>query len=170
MAITVNGGKSVFNSTQTILLFQGLGDTTSYPIKLGTLAPNTVIGSLYTTGDLLALYGDNAPTPALVGTYVNYDPASSNDDQKVLVGAISGQFVNGVTGVDTTSVDTATNTYNAVNVLLFSVGVKFYENALTQNNTTSQINGFNATFDTLLLDTCEANGAQTRVLKIIGVK
>lgn len=167
MALEIYGGKTVFNSAQTIVIFQGYGDDTSYPIKLGVLAPNTE-GELYKTGDLLAKYGANAPSPALVGTYVNYDPASTNDDQKVCVGTISGQMIEGVTGVDTTSIETTTQTLNQVNVLLWSVGVKFYENAITQNNASGLVTGFNATFETLELDTCTANGGQTRVLKVIG--
>lgn len=167
MSVTILGAAPAFKAKQTVLLYVGSGSETSYPIKLGALAPNTK-SELYKTAGLLAQYDANAPTPALKGMYVNYDPASANLDQKKCVGAISGQFVDGVTGVDNTSIDTATLTYNEVNVVLFGVDVKFYENALVLNNTAAQITGFNATFNTQELDTCQANGSATRVLKVIG--
>lgn len=167
MAVTIYGGKEVFNSKQTIVIYQGYGDDASYPIKLGQLAPNTN-DELYTTGTLLSQYTvANAPSPALVGMYVNFDSTSSNPDQLIVVGVITGQMIQGVTGVDTTSIATATATNNEVNIMLWSVGVKFYENAISQNNAPADVTDFYAQFDTLALDSCTANGGSTNVLKVI---
>lgn len=165
--ITIYGGKQVFSSSQTILLYQGVY-APLYPVILGLLAPNTS-GELYKTGSLLAKYGANAPTPNLQGAFVNYDPTSSNADQAICVGAVSGQFVGGVVGTDVTNIDTATETYNRVNVALFNIGMQLYENALSLNNTTAQMTGFNNTYKVNVLDTCLANGGQTNVITIQGV-
>jgi hypothetical protein len=171
MTVIVNNKSQVYTSKQRILLCLNVDSAQSSQLQvLGSLAPNTT-GGLYYTGTLLAKYGDNSPSPELVGYYVNFDPTSLNDDQKVCVGAISGEFVNGVTGVVITTPATAANTINMVNVIEWSIGTTYYDATLadTAINAPAVLAGFKAQYVIKELATVYLNDTLTAVSSIQGV-
>lgn len=64
------------------------------------LAPLTgvFLNPSYACGQLLAQYNLNAPSPSLVGQFVNYSAASANADQSVAVAIITEQWVQPTAG------------------------------------------------------------------------
>ena len=100
--ITLNNARPAFSSIQIPVVYQQ-ANAPQYPEFNGFLAPctSTTAGfTTYASGRLLAQYtAANAPSSALIGAYVNYDPASSNADQAIPVAVISDQFAQGLTGI-----------------------------------------------------------------------
>lgn len=171
MTIIKSNSNKVFTSNQQPLLCNDVATNQSSQLMvLGQLVASTATVPLYYTGTLLAVYGANAPSPDLVGWYVNYDPASSNADQAVCVGAVAGEFVSGVTGATLTNPTTVGQTYNAVNVIKFTIGTTYYRNVLVANNTTAAMTGFDNTFNVVELADIYYNNIPTTVESIQGVK
>jgi hypothetical protein len=166
MTININGSTPVFTSDQTCVVVRG-PNVPQIPQVDGALAPSTD-GSLYYSGRLLSKYGADAPA-GLSGTYVNYDPASLNDDQKVPTHVISGEFVSGVSGVDITSGATAAATLNIVPITPLLNGLTLYENSLTENNPSAVMTGFEAYFNISTVTTTKLQGADCDVISIQGV-
>lgn len=168
MTIEVNGATPVFTSNQTCVMYEGV-NAPRYPLLNGVLAPSTD-DSLYYSGRLLSIYTEaNAPSPALVGTFVNYDPASTNPDQAIPTHVIAGEFVPGLPGLDTTSQTTATNTLNIVSVAPLLTGTTMYLNSLTDNNPAPVMTGFEAYFVIATITTTQLQNEDCDVISIQGV-
>lgn len=67
-----------------------------YTATSGQLAPlvGVFLNPTYICGQILAQYNLHAPSPDLVGQFVNYSAASSNADQAVPVAILIQQWVN----------------------------------------------------------------------------
>lgn len=178
MTITVASNPTVFTVKQRQIIYTQGGLLPANPYTNGSLAPSTAIDPTYKTGTLLAKYGANAPTPDLVGTYVNYDPASLNDDQKVCVGLIAqGEFINGISGVVLTTPTTTAATINAVQIALFqndaNVITGWLINSAVLTDTTvnsgAVITGFNATFKTAIVATAMYDGVANNIITVTGL-
>lgn len=181
MAIPMINGSPVWEADQTLVMYLGQGDNpASYPRIREILAPivdsENPTRTLYHAGNLLARYGTNAPSPELVGTYVNFDPASSNADQKICIGVLVEPMANNMVGIDTTNAETATQTINRVEIVLFGNettgirNIKMYEKALTDNNSAAVITGFKAQFSIVTITTTYYKMDLTNVISLQGRK
>lgn len=174
MTTYTESGLPLFTSKQIVLLLNNLGLQNNTFLKTAVLCKSTN-GLPYTTGTLLALYGANAPA-GKAGMYVNYDPASSNADQKVCVGAIATPFLQPIYGCDVVADGSDYfwdgQPFNTVSMLPFLIGnseaMMFYENAITLANAPAVVTGFRAAFVLQTMATVEANGSMTNVLCVQG--
>lgn len=146
-AFTIAGGRQAFTSKQVTVLYQQ-GQNKLYPTENLVLAPSTDTANLtYSAGRLLAVYTEaNAPSPQLVGMAVNYDPTSTNADQKICSYVLSDEFANDLMGIDLTTITTATLTTNRVQCAPLLIGAQFMQSAIDNANTSAVITGFNAAF------------------------
>ena len=167
--ININAARNVYTSIQTPVVYQQ-SNAPKYPELEVILAPSTdVLKPTYASGRLMAKYGSDAPSASLVGTYVNYDPASAVASQAIPVAIICDQFAQVLTGVDTTSTTTATNTINNVNVAPLLIGTTLYQNAIINGNSGAVVTGFNAYFIITDLQTVMIGQTATQLITIQGV-
>lgn len=167
-SITINSATPVSDNIQWNVMYEQF-NAPKYPSQNAILNLATD-NTLYTSGRLLSVYTTaNAPTPAQVGTYVNYDPASLNLDQKVPVAIISEEWVNNYSGVDFTNTATTTATFRQIQVTPLLIGSTMYKNTLVANNPAAVITGFNAYFTLDTISTVQLNGASCPLITIQGV-
>lgn len=164
MTITVNGANKVFETKQTLVVYQN-GQVMATPFDNGVLAPNTK-GVKYQSGMLLAQYTvANAPVPALAGMFVNYDSTSANLDQKVCVGILPTGYYD-VSGIDLTTQETATATVNRVNVARLFAGLNLYNETIVAQNDPADVTAFNTDFEPKFVTNVYLNGAQSAIVQI----
>lgn len=135
--------KQVYSSSQVLFLCTNVGRQAAGQLSTDVrLAASTdVTKPFYSAGRLLAKYDANAPTPDLVGYYVNYDPASSNPDQAVCVAAIADGFLN-VAGYDASTQPIPP----LVSVVTLLIPTTYYRSTLVSANTPAVVIGFYASF------------------------
>jgi len=177
MSLTIASNPTRFNFvSRQIIYVQGMENP--LPYVNGVLAPSTATDPTYQTGTLLAKYDAHAPTPALVGTYVNYDPASANLDQKVCVGVLAVPNKIGLSGVDLTSPNTEALTVNRLQIALFQnggnviTGWLLNEVVLTDTtiNAPAVIVGFNATYNAAIVSNNFYNGVANNIITVSSIK
>ena len=168
-SILINSASHAFRSIQTPVVYEQANGP-KYPELEVILAPSTDVAlPTYSSGRILAKYGSDAPLPALVGTYVNYDPASAVDSQKIPVAVLSSEFAQGLTGVDTTSTATATATLNQVNVAPLAAGIILYLNSLVNANEGAVITAFESYFTIITLESIMMGQTSCPLISIQGV-
>ena len=164
--ITIDSSSKVFTNVQTLVLYQD-GFGYPYPFDEGILAESTDVDNLtYSAGRLMAQYSEaNAPDPALVGAFVNYDPASANVDQQTCVGIIPTGYYD-LTGIDLTTTATSASTINRVNICRLLAGVSLYEATIIAQNTEDVVTGFNTDLAPALVTQVWMNGVQSNIIAI----
>lgn len=164
---TINSSQVAFTGKQRLAVYQN-GQLPPYPLRNGVLAPSTdVTRPLYNCGRYVALYGDDAPD-GLSGLYVNYDPASDVPSQAICVGIVGDPFADGLTGIDLTSTDTATETVCRTGIALFLTGSMFYNSTLVAENSTAATTGFLAQFIVANVSDVYVGTTLTEVISIQG--
>jgi hypothetical protein len=167
--ININVSKPAYVSKQTLVVYQQ-SNAPKYPELEVILAPSTDVNKpTYASGRILAKYGSDAPSAGLVGTYVNWDPASAINSQKVPVAIISSEWAQGLTGVDLTTQITATNTINNVNVSPLTIGTTLYKNAVEGANETAIVTAFFTHFVIDDLQTIMYGQTKIQLITIQGV-
>lgn len=167
-AININVSEPAYTSSQTPVVFQQQ-NAPKYPELEVILAPSTDTNMpTYSSGRIMAKYGSDAPA-GLQGTYVNYDPASSVNSQKIPVAIICDEWALGLTGVNLTSEVTATNTINTVNVCPNLIGQVLFLNAIVNGNEAAVVTGFNAYFNITTLQNITVGQTITQLISIQGV-
>lgn len=165
MSFTINNSIPVFTYKQILVEYTN-GSGYPYPRNSGILAPSTdSTRPLYSSGRLLAKYGNDAPTLALVGAWVNYDPASSVVSQKTCVGIIPAGY-NDLTGVDLTNITTETETINNISVVMLLSGVTLYEATIIAQNSAAVVTGFNTDFSPKVVTTTYYDGVESNIIAI----
>lgn len=95
MTIAVESQVVTFQTNFILAIYNTVGNYTGASARLAPLTgvyPNPT----YLPGQLLAQYGANAPSPDLVGTYVNFSAASANADQNKVVAILIPSQCNSV--------------------------------------------------------------------------
>lgn len=182
MTININNGILNSTSVQTVVLYEFNG--IPRPISpTGILAPAVDTFStpnlLYSTGRLMAQYNTHAPSGVPAGTWVNYDPGSSNLDQQVCSGIITEEWINGATGTDFTNATTTTNTIVSCQItpLLISgslnaganPNVYMYLLPITSANNATVMTAFRAAFNVSVVATVNYQGIPTNIITLTGV-
>ncbi len=165
--ITLNSAVQVFDNIQWNVLYEQF-NAPQYPQQWGVL--NVPLdSSTYTSGRLLSRYtAGNAPSAALIGTYINYDPAG-DAAQQVPVAVISEEWVNGYPGFLNTNSGVAAATFRNIQVAPLLIGTTLYYNTLVANNPSEVITGFNAYFNLSDVSDIEVNQVKCPLITIQGV-
>jgi hypothetical protein len=165
MSFTINNSVPVFKYKQILVEYTD-GSGYPYPRTSGILAPSTDVAKpLYSSGRLLAQYGDDAPNAALIGAWVNYDPASSVVSQQTCAGIIPAGY-NDLTGIDITNVTTETQTINNINIVKLLSGVTLYEATIIAQNSTAVVTGFNTDLSPKVVTETYYDGVQSNIIAI----
>lgn len=166
MALNINNATQQFTSKQTLVVYQQY-DAPVYPAVGGLLAPSTdVTLPLYSAGRLLALYGADAPDADLIGTYVNFDPASLVVSQQTCVAVLSAPFVHDLAGLDVTTTESMSATINRVEITPLLIGTSLYMSAINEGNTATIVTAFEAAFTLANLGNIKMGMADTSVVSI----
>jgi hypothetical protein len=163
----MNSAVKVFQNQQWNVIYEQF-NAPQYPNQYGLLnAP--LDGTAYTSGRLLAQYtAANAPSPDLVGTYINYDPAGTTA-QQTLSAIIAEQWVNDYEGIDFTTPETIARTFRNIQVAPLLIGTTLYFNTLEANNSVAVITGFDAFFIVNQISNIQLNGVTCPLITIQGV-
>ena len=146
MSITINNAQFAFKRVQRLVVYQQ-ANAPQYPAPTFILAPSTDTAlPTYTAGRLLATYGNDAPNANLIGTLVNWDPASSVASQTIATHVLSDAFVENLPGIDLTNTATATATINRVACTPLFIGLCLQYGYLVESNSTAVMTAFNTDF------------------------
>lgn len=142
------------------------------PSSLEVLAKSPELDKpLYYSGVILGKYTDiaNCPdnNPNYLGTYMRYDPKSTNPDVSNPVAIISEEFLNGAQGWDALD---GTNTFIQTNVTpLLSYNVFLYGNTVVEVNSADAVEGMAIKYHVTAPYNIKLNGKNCPVLFIQGV-
>ncbi len=165
--LTINGAVPVWTNKQWNVLYEG-ENAPKYPQILGILLKTVEAVAtlpLYYSGRILSIITSGANT----GMFINYDPDGSGD-QLVPTHIIADQWVNGLAGLDTTSLTTKSLTFNKVNVApLGLTGTTLYRNTIVANNTAACVTGFEAYYVIETITNIKLAGVSCPIITIQGV-
>lgn len=166
--LTINGAVQIWDNKQWNVLYEG-ENAPKYPQILGILLKVVEVTPtlpLYFSGRILSIITSGAHT----GMFINYDPAGSGD-QLVPTHVIADEWVNGLAGMDTTSLTTTSLTFNKVNVApLGLIGTTLYNNTLVANNTAGAITGFEAYYIIDTITNIKLQGVSCPLITIQGLQ
>lgn len=162
----INLAQGVFNRKQTPVVCTQFNAPT-YPSIGSIIAPSTdATLKTYSAGRILATYGNDAPSADLVGTLVNWNPASTVASQKIPTHILSDEFAHDLVGIDLTSTSTATATINRVACTPLLIGLSLFYNAIVSGNTATIVTAFNTAFKTATLGNSRNADSVTKVISI----
>ena len=168
----INGSNQLYQLPQRKVIY-GQGLPGVYQIE-GLLAPVVTVITpnnypTYNTGRVLSQYNTLPPDPQLAKFLVNYDPASTSAgsiDQRTPTHILSSEFIYNQAGVDLTNI---TATYQKVEALPLTIGTKFIDYWVINDNDPTVWANFQTKFKLTLLQPIDYDGLNANLYQINGV-